>query len=99
MWIRSQSKKSLLNVNQVVINNTKDESEYYIHGYSERGIDILGVYSTQEKALKVLDEIQKRIEYPGSTLFSPTSLKNYYCLTPTGQFYQMPQDDEVEVWS
>lgn len=38
MWIRSQSKKALLNVNQVVINNTKDESEYYIHGYSERGI-------------------------------------------------------------
>lgn len=31
MWIRSQSKKALLNVNQVVINNTKDESEYYIH--------------------------------------------------------------------
>ena len=52
MWIRSQSKKSLLNVNQVVIKNTKDESEYYIHGYSERGIDILGVYSTQEKALQ-----------------------------------------------
>lgn len=97
MWIRSQSKKSLLNVNQVVINNTKDESEYYIHGYSERGIDILGVYSTQEKALKVLDEIQKRIEYPGSTLVSPTALKNYYRLIPAGQFYQMPTDDEVEV--
>lgn len=39
MWIRSQNKKSLLNVNQVVINNTKDESEYYIHGYSERGVN------------------------------------------------------------
>lgn len=63
MWIRSQSKKALLNVNQVVINNTKDESEYYIHGYSERGIDILGVYSTEEKALRVLDWIQNQIEY------------------------------------
>lgn len=97
MWIRSQSKKVLLNVNQVVINNTKDKSEYYIYGYSERGIDILGVYSTQDKALKVLDEIQRKVEYPGSTLVSPTSLNNYYRLTPTGQFYQMPQDDEVEV--
>lgn len=97
MWIRSQSKKVLLNVNQVVINNNKDKSEYYIYGYSERGIDILGVYSTQDKALKVLDEIQRKVEYPGSTLFSPTSLKNCYCLTPTCQFYQMPQDDEVEV--
>lgn len=62
MWIRSQSKKVLLNVNQVVINNTKDESEYYIHGYSERGIDILGVYSTEEKALEVLDYIQSEIQ-------------------------------------
>lgn len=62
MWIRSQSKKALLNVNQVVINNTKDESEYYIHGYSERGIDILGVYSTEEKALEVLDHIQSEIQ-------------------------------------
>lgn len=97
MWIRSQSKKVLLNVNQVVINNNKDKSEYYIYGYSERGIDILGVYSTQEKALKVLDKIQKRIEYPGSALVSPTALKNYYRLIPAGQFYQMPADNEAEV--
>lgn len=72
MWIRSQSKKSLLNVNQVVINNTKDESEYYIHGYSERGIDILGVYSTEEKALEVLDYIQSEIQsnvYDEQTVF------------------------------
>lgn len=72
MWIRSQSKKVLLNVNQVVINNTKDESEYYIHGYSERGIDILGVYSTEEKALEVLDYIQSEIQsnvYDEQTVF------------------------------
>lgn len=72
MWIRSQSKKALLNVNQVVINNTKYESEYYIHGYSERGIDILGVYSTEEKALEVLDYIQSEIQsnvYDEQTVF------------------------------
>lgn len=72
MWIRSQNKKTLLNVNQVVINNTKDESEYYIHGYSERGIDILGVYSTEEKALEVLDYIQSEIQsnvYDEQTVF------------------------------
>lgn len=63
MWIRSQNKKSLLNVNQVVINNTKDESEYYIHGYSERGIDILGIYSSECKALMVLDMIESYLQY------------------------------------
>lgn len=97
MWIRSQSKKSLSSVTKVVINDNKDKSKYYIFGYSERQLDVLGVYSTLEKSLKVLDEIQKKVEYPGSTLISPTSLKHYYCLSPTGQFYQMPQDDEVEV--
>lgn len=97
MWIRSQSKKSLLNINQVVINNTKDESEYYIHGYSERGIDILGFYSTQEKALKVLDEIQEKIEYPYPSKIVPSIGTNCYHLIENNKFYQMPQDDEVEV--
>lgn len=82
MWIRSQSKKVLLNVNQVVINNNKDKSEYYIYGYSERGIDILGFYSTQEKALKVLDQIQYNIE---PFEHEPTMV------------FQMPVDNEVEV--
>lgn len=63
MWIRSQNKKVLLNVNQVVINNTKNESEYYIHGYSERGIDILGIYSSECKALMVLDKIESYLQY------------------------------------
>ena len=63
MWIRSQSKKALSNVNQLIINNTKDESKYYIFGYSERGSDTLGVYSTEEKAIKVLDRIEELIQH------------------------------------
>jgi hypothetical protein len=69
MWIRSQSKKVLLNVNQVIINNTKDESEYYIHGYSERGIDILGIYSSECKSLMVLDKIESYLEYSHNIVF------------------------------
>lgn len=86
----------LLNVNQVVINNNKDKSEYYIYGYSERGIDILGVYSTQEKAFAVLDEIQDAIEdtdyYRIDNIGHDT-----YALGKGVQVYQIPQDDEVEV--
>lgn len=96
MWIRSQSKKVLLNVNQVTINNTKDESEYYIHGYSERGIDILGAYSTEEKALKVLDEIQGKIECPYPSKVTPAFGTNCYHLSEKGQFYEMPADKDVE---
>lgn len=96
MWIRSQNKKILSKVNEVLI-CTMDDNKYFIEGFWDRGSDTLGIYSSEEKALKVLDEIQKRIEYPGSTLVSPTALKNYYRLIPAGQFYQMPTDDEVEV--
>lgn len=96
MWIRSQSKKVLLNVNQVVINNTKDESEYYIHGYSERGIDILGFYSTEEKALKVLYEIQDAIEDTGYYRIDNIG-HGTYVFVKCVQVYQMPQDEDVIV--
>ena len=85
MWIRSQDKTVLANVQGIYI----DRFSVWSDGL------LLGKYSTKDKVLKVLDEIQRKVEYPGSTLFSPTSLKNCYCLTPTCQFYQMPQDDEV----
>lgn len=98
MWIRSQNKKILSKVNEVLI-CTMDDNKYFIEGFWDRGSDTLGIYSSEEKAIRVLDEIQRIIEYPGSSLISPTTLKNYYRLSPTGQIYQMPQDDEVEVWS
>lgn len=82
MWIRSQNKKSLLNVNQVVTIPSVDKSKYFICNSLEKESVTLGVYSTEEKALKVLDEIQYNIE-----LFE-------HELT---MVFQMPADDEVEV--
>lgn len=81
MWIRSQNKKSLLNVNQVVTIPSVDKSKYFICNSLEKESVTLGVYSTEEKVLKVLDEIQYNIE-----LFE-------HELT---MVFQMPQDDEVE---
>lgn len=57
----------------------------------------LGIYSTKEKALKVLDEIQVKIECPYPIKVMPAFGTNCYHLSEKGQFYQMPQDDEVEV--
>ena len=95
MWIRSQNKKILSKVNEVLI-CTMDDNKYFIEGFWDRGSDTLGIYSSEEKALKVLDEIQRIIEYPGSSLISPTASQNYYRLSSTGQIYQMPQDKDVE---
>ena len=72
MWIRSQDKKILTEIHDVEI-----DSANQIWGSGM----LIGEYSTEEKALKVLDEIQKRTEYQYPKAF------------------QMPKDDEVEVWN
>ncbi len=54
MWIRSQDRKILTEIHDVEI-----DSANQIWGSGS----LIGEYSTQEKALKILDEIQKRTEY------------------------------------
>lgn len=54
MWIRSQDKKILTEIHDIEI-----DSANQIWGSGS----LIGEYSTEEKALKVLDEIQKRTEY------------------------------------
>ena len=81
MWIRSQNKKSLLNVNQIEISPSVDKSKYYICNSLKEESVTLGEYSTEEKALKVLDQIQYNME-----LFE-------HELT---MVFQMPTDTEVD---
>lgn len=97
MWIRSQDGMSLMDCNSFAVQKFFEQYEVITLNDRSRITVELGIYSSEKKALKVLDEIQKRVEYSGSTLISPTSLQNCYCLSATGQLYQMPQDDEVEV--
>lgn len=52
MWIRSQDRKALLNVNQVLISPSVDGSIYYINDSLGEESNVLGVYSSKEKALK-----------------------------------------------
>lgn len=54
MWVRSQDRKILTEVHDLDIDDANQ-----IWG----GCSLLGKYSSEEKALKVLDEIQKRTEY------------------------------------
>lgn len=82
MWIRSQDRKALLNVNQVLISPSVDGSIYYINDSLGEESNVLGIYTGEEKALKVLDQIQYNVE-----LFEHE----------TTMVFQMPADDEVEV--
>lgn len=61
MWIRNQRKNALVNINFLRVIN--DGNYCLICGATTDGYDCeLGVYSTEEKALDVLDEIQELIE-------------------------------------
>lgn len=66
MWIRSQDRKALLNVNQVLISH---KCRYYINDSLGEESNVLGVYSTEEKALKVLNDIQEFNECTYSEMF------------------------------
>ena len=77
MWIRSQDKELLKNVNSIEIIKFDGEKYTTIQGDGWH----LGFYSTREKALKVLDQIQYNIEP-----FEHEST----------MVYQMPQDEDVE---
>lgn len=83
MWVRSQDKKRLMNVEEVVMVTTQTTNyervidsgvkvvskKITIYTINSNSI-ILGTYSTEEKALKVLTIIEKFINV-GSVLHLP----------------------------
>ena len=87
MWVRSQDKKKLTEIHDVTIYHDKQ---------IWAGCSFIGEYSTEEKALKVLDEIQGKIECPYPSKVTPTFGTNCYHLSEKGQFYKMPADKDVE---
>ena len=58
LWIRSQSKLSLIKVNSITIEQQKDNVFFITSGEWR-----LGTYNTEKRALEVLDEIQHFIDY------------------------------------
>lgn len=67
MWIRSQDKRLLINVSNVYVGGMEDNVEIYQIG--EQFNYQLGRYSSLEKALKVLDDIQEFNECTYSEMF------------------------------
>lgn len=95
MWIRSQNKRILSNVDEVLVTFV-DENKCFISAFWGTGSDTLGIYSSREKALKVLNEIQDAIE---DTFYY--NIENLgcgsYALKKGCEIYEMPQDEDVEV--
>lgn len=78
MWIRSQDDTGLFMSYGMCID--KFDGEFVISDVG--GFGACATYSTEEKALKVLDEIQELI---------------YFNVKDNGFTYQMPKDEDVEV--
>lgn len=101
MLIRSQDKRILINMNNVSSIEVGD-NELRIFADDGETIYDLGSYSTREKALKVLDMIQKA--YADAELI-PMTVPNIGKMFQEAigkaimnkMIFQMPSDSEVEV--
>ena len=92
MWIRSQDRNTLRDVNELYINKNKNSCMVC----SELDSIILGVYSTEEKAMKVMDMIQNAIT---GIRFEFTDIVRDCDLAgiEIHNVFNMPKDDEVDV--
>lgn len=102
IWIRSQDRKRLVKVEDARILGCSDGcSDIWANNNCN-----LGKYSTEEKALKVLDMIEKHIDglekkYIVKDIGNPDGyevLDNMYIPNQNGKItriFQMPQDSEV----
>lgn len=85
MFIRSQDRKKLINASALHVLSSSEGFEIISRLYS------LGMYSTEEKAMKVMDMIETAIlenEIANSVIDIGYLEKS---------LFQMPKDDEVEV--
>ena len=87
IWIRSQNRKTIVNANEVYA-RIKKKNEYEI--CTGKG-NSLGIYSSEEKAVKILDMIQLAIIGKNPEHYDMPSY-----LLHEGVF-AMPKDDELNM--
>ena len=89
LWIRSQDKMILIKVEELSLGFWRNDAKTDINARSQNYYETVGTYTTKERALEVLDEIQKKINLInlGHDFGSPMiDLKN-----PT-YIYEMPKE-------
>lgn len=95
MWIRTQDKNQLLNVNAIEI--YKDTIKGFTPGYDV----VLGAYSTEEKALKVMDMIERCINKVEEFKAQGENIQENYLGYGNSKarlrnfIFKMPEDNEV----
>lgn len=93
LWIRSQNKKCLIRASMFNLDN--DETGIYCYS-NEENFCLLGKYKTKERALEVLDEIQRlisldllneNISYQEADIYLKTAM-----LDRMARIYEMPKE-------
>ena len=97
MIIRSQDKGSIRNFNLIsdlVVSKSNNRWEiiacYPYFAQTDCGFSVIGTYSTEEKAIKVLDDI---CVFANGVHFE--KIVTYQCGRLDGVVFQMPQDSEI----
>lgn len=98
MWVRSQDKNLLLKCSEFTFHHLKILNKDYYHIETEHfpngTCTTLGRYSTKEKALKVLDMIEKHLN--SQTKIIEKSRNDYYISDLELNVFQMPLDEDLE---
>lgn len=93
MLIRSQNKKELIEMTSITINvrTRQSSNKCYIEARQYSNIIFLGEYSTEEKALKVLDMLQEEYLSPiVRNVVGENEVEIYQ-----NKVFNMPEDNEV----
>lgn len=98
MLIRTQNRKTLVDITNLVIEISRSKLisknsiiAYHTNDFSSSDYITLGTYSTEEKALKVLDMIQKTYESTTSQLSI-----NGFLITQCNKVFEMPADEDID---
>lgn len=97
MWVRSQNGMSLMDCNSFAVEKFFEQYEVITLNNSSRITVELGTYSSEKKALKVLDEIQTCIMTEHQFRIDELNCTRNYFGKEYKEIYQMPQDEDVEV--
>lgn len=95
MIIRSQDKKKIFDIEGTTIKiNEKNELIGYGNNQPADECELLGGYSTEEKAIKVLDMIEDAYNKCFAFIMGNDG---YYHEVRESKVFKMPQDSEVKV--
>ena len=91
LWIRSQDRENLLKVDRLDVNDNKIQANFKAY-YSGCDYLIIGIYESNDRALEVLDEIQKYLEKMGTDEILTDKIGIISGIKHYGIVYEMPKE-------